>query len=33
MKSVLQRSPGVPRWVRMRAPRVDADFSLALLSP
>jgi hypothetical protein len=33
MKSVLQHSLGERRSVRMRAPRADADFSLALVSP
>jgi hypothetical protein len=33
VKSGLQHSPGVLRFVRMRAPRADADFSLVLVSP
>jgi hypothetical protein len=33
VKSVLRYSPGCCGWVRMRAPRADADFSLVLVSP
>jgi hypothetical protein len=33
VKSVLQRSPGVLRFVRMRAPRADADFLLGAGKP